>query len=298
MDGRDFDNLLRSFTESRRTVLAGSLAALGAALGVTPVLGKKRKKKCAKKCADGCCTGKRGTCIRPAQQNATQCGTGGEICRTNCGGGGGDTCGATCATCCANGDCIDPAEISNAQCGFGGEACFACPADQSCDAGVAGCCARKGAACGGSGAPCCTIGGTLRCGSNSTCCVPSATTAGSGFAFCDGDQDCCDPIDVCQDGRCKRPEGATCQPGNLLCESPLICNASGICATCPGDQEYCDGVCCPMGQNCYGTVCCPLNFGCAGVNNGQGSCCQFEYCCEPIQPGVCDCEFPNDGCCG
>ncbi len=49
MDGRDFDNLLRSLTKSRRTVLGGALAALGAALGAVETSAKGKKKNKNKK---------------------------------------------------------------------------------------------------------------------------------------------------------------------------------------------------------------------------------------------------------
>lgn len=278
MDGRQFDDLLVSLSENRRSLLG---AALGAALGLlgfaeTDTKGKKKKKKCVKKCKDGCCTGKRGKCIQPAQQNATQCGTGGEICRTNCGGGVADTCGLNCATCCANGDCIDPSEISNAQCGAGGEACFACPSGQTCNAPGAGCCARKGATCRSNGAECCAFAG-ITCGPDNFCCVQSAST--SFLGSCDSDLDCCDPIDVCQDGQCKRPEGATCQPGNLLCESPLGC-ISGICDTI---NENCDTACAEKGH------CEFLDCG------GNQMCCNLFPCTSP--PGErCNCLEGGQGC--
>ena len=107
MDGRRFDDLLRAVTDSRRSVLGGTLAGLAGVFGLATADAKKKHKRkpCKKKCKDGCCTGKHGKCIKPAQQSSTQCGTGGEICRsTGCGGG---DCGAGCDTCCANGECID-----------------------------------------------------------------------------------------------------------------------------------------------------------------------------------------------
>lgn len=87
MDGSQFDDLLRAFANSRRSLLASALAAAGAWTAGAPAQAKKKKKKCAKKCAAGCCTGKYGKCLQPTQQSPTQCGTGGEICRSNCGEG-------------------------------------------------------------------------------------------------------------------------------------------------------------------------------------------------------------------
>ncbi|MCA9878249.1 MAG: hypothetical protein KC442_10725 [Thermomicrobiales bacterium] len=87
MDGSQFDHLARSLSLARTR---RGVAALLAGAAATPLLvadarkhkKHKKKKKCARKCQDGCCTSTKGTCIRPAQQSATQCGTGGEICRT------------------------------------------------------------------------------------------------------------------------------------------------------------------------------------------------------------------------
>ena len=91
MDGHQFDDLLRALSRSRRTLLGAALAAaVGVSeLSVIDAKKKKKKKPCKKKCATGCCTSKYGKCIQPSQQTSTQCGTGGEICRsTNCGGAG------------------------------------------------------------------------------------------------------------------------------------------------------------------------------------------------------------------
>ncbi|MCA9877979.1 MAG: hypothetical protein KC442_09355 [Thermomicrobiales bacterium] len=49
MDGRSFDNLLRSLTESRRSLVGSALAAGGIIAGLTSTEAKrKKKKKCAK----------------------------------------------------------------------------------------------------------------------------------------------------------------------------------------------------------------------------------------------------------
>ena len=124
MDGHQFDDLLRALSRSRRTLLGAALAAaVGVSeLSVIDAKKKKKKKPCKKKCATGCCTSKYGKCIQPSQQTSTQCGTGGEICRsTNCGGGG-EQCSATCGGCCAGESCMDN---DDAHCGLDGVACFA-----------------------------------------------------------------------------------------------------------------------------------------------------------------------------
>lgn len=105
MDAIPFDRLARVFggVRTRRATLAmvgGTFAA--------PVLDdfgaagkrKKKKKTCAKKCKDGCCTSRRGTCIKPAQQDTTRCGTGGGICQST-----GCRCSDTLP--CPTGQCCD-----------------------------------------------------------------------------------------------------------------------------------------------------------------------------------------------
>lgn len=88
MDGSQFDQLARALAtvRTRRTALAAAGGGLAApALARLDVSGKhKKRKKCAKKCRDGCCTSKFGRCIKPAQQNTSQCGTGGGICQNSC----------------------------------------------------------------------------------------------------------------------------------------------------------------------------------------------------------------------
>lgn len=285
MDGRQFDDLLRSLSENRRSLFEAALGATLGLLGLAEVdaKGKKKKKKCAKKCADGCCTGKHGKCIQSAQQNASQCGTGGEICRTNCGGSVPPppaSCGAECSGCCDGTTCIALGNHDQSHCGAGGVACFACDSNQICLS--AKCCGKRGHSCGGDG-ECCL--GTL--------CNDGACCASNG-SECTTSSDCCNPdISTCENGQCVFNLGAPCLPGQL-CHTPLVCNPEGICAECPEGQDFCDGVCCPGGQQCYGTVCCATGFGCAEPNNGQGACCQFENCCEPQVVG-CLCEF--DGCC-
>ncbi len=256
MDGREFDNLLRSLTESRRTVLGGILAALGVALGTSSVVGKKKKKKCAKKCADGCCTSKRGKCIQPAQQNATQCGTGGEICRTNCGGQSPplpETCGATNCPggCCAGTTC----EFSTKDhCGVGGATCVACAATQDCFVGK--CCGVARHTCT-SDNDCCI---NVRCETDrNRCCVDAGSA-------CTSDLDCCNPLERVCNGVCEIKNGFPC---TLMerCEGNQPCPLSLICGECPEGWETCsDDSCCPPDQFCENqgetARCCPKDTGC------------------------------------
>ncbi len=218
MDGRRFDDLLRSLTDSRRSLLGGSLAAFAGLLVIATADAKKKKKKkpCKKKCKDGCCTKKFGKCIKPAQQTEDECGTGGEICHPCIS----EPCGAGCDTCCANNECV--AEISNEQCGIGGEACFSCPPGQLCNAPDPGCCAKPGEACGSNGVECCpTL--FVTCGPNNECCVPNHNP-------CTETSDCCDEEDICDNGFCGRQLGDSCVPGSILCIPSLTCNGEGICA--------------------------------------------------------------------
>ena len=160
MDGSQFDDLLRAFTNSRRTVIASALALVGAQVAGPITAAKKKKKKCAQKCQAGCCTGKYGKCLQPTQQSPTQCGTGGEICRGNCGTGGG--CGSCPAgQICQGGKCVKPtctpACAGKPPCssdGCGG-ICQTCGAGQSCQNGACACPADKPHFCNNRCQECC-----------------------------------------------------------------------------------------------------------------------------------------------
>lgn len=323
MDGRQFDDLLRSLSQSRRTILGGMAAAAAGVLGFTQADAKKKKKKpCAKRCKSGCCTSKFGKCIQPAQQNSTQCGTNGEICRSNCGG---EACGAGCEACCANGSCIDVSDISNEQCGTGGEACFSCPPGQSCNAPGPGCCARHGDTCRTNGLPCCSsIFET--CGPDNTCC---SETLGS----CDDTSDCCDQErDICENGSCVRRSGELCSggPQPFLCATPLTCSPTFLTccahngARCEIDADCCEDedICESNGQHkickrkhreaCDNTIVCEDAYPiCDGPPQGQRClrcaspeietgtsevCCLFDHSCSAANGGVGACCV-HEHCC-
>lgn len=240
MDGRSFDNLLRSLTKSRRSLVGSALTAGGILAGLTSAEAKKKKKKCAKKCKDGCCTKKYGKCIRPAQQSSTRCGSGGEICRTNCEG---PVCDEDCIGCCDGPTCIE--DTSDAQCGGGGAACFPCGADQSCT-GLA-CCGKLGRTCSAD-EPCC-LTGKLACESGK-CCV-------NNDGPCTKSSDCC-PLgseQICDNGTCVIPTGLACQPG-WMCQGDTLCPGSGIC----GGPNDCTQACAEFGQcvteTCFGDLLC------------------------------------------
>lgn len=232
MDGHLFDDLARNFVQSRRTLL-GALAA-GSALAAAAASAKKKKKKpCKKKCKDGCCTGKHGKCIKPAQQSSTRCGTGGEICRTNCEG---TVCDADCPGCCHGTTCVE--SYSDAQCGAEGDACFPCAAGRTCIGHA--CCGNLGSTCNGSDEFCC-IG--LGC-EDDACCVNNNQQ-------CSESSDCCKlgAAQICDNGTCVIPNGSSCQPG-WMCQGNLPCPGSGIC----GDPGDCTVPCAELGQ-CSEKIC-------------------------------------------
>lgn len=274
MDGLKFDDLLRVFTESRRSLLVGGLTA-----AITGWLtrvdsdakkkgkGKRKKKKkripCSARCQDGCCTAEFGDCLPPAAQAGARCGTGGALCEP-CDPD--KVCGAsTCAGCCtADVACVGFEEMDPTQCGNSGELCQACGEDQECEDGS--CCALFGSPCGGD-VFCCGVAAVCP---NGFCCVYNG-------GRCDLTSDCCDTWDTCVDGRCLRKRGGSCliDPPNPqpICVPPLNC-ISGVCGDCPPDSGPCGGiaccdslaccrdtdVCCPSGE-CCGIVCCEV-FGC------------------------------------
>ena len=155
--------------------------------------------------------------------------------------------------------------ITEQECGFGGKPCQVCRGTTRCrEPERGGCCQAPSGECSAT-TPCCYAHAGQTACVEGKCCIIS-----DGLA-CESSLDCCEPKPFCIGGKCT--------------------------AGCLGEESRCGDSCCAEGERCYGTVCCPVGFGCTGVNGGLGSCCQYEFCCRPIQPGVCDCEFPNDGCC-
>jgi hypothetical protein len=265
MDGPQFDDLLRALSRSRRSLAGTALAASGVIAGLSSTdAKKKKKKKCAKKCPIGCCTSKTGKCIQPAQQSATQCGTGGEICRnTNCGGGG-EQCAATCDGCCTGNTCV--MTDSQTECGRNGVDCFACDDNQEC-AGTH-CCGKLGHECAGDGECCLTLG----CEDNACCAT---------FSTCTQDADCCQLGSdvICDGGECRVKTGASCQPG-WMCQGDLPCPGSGICEQCAEGQIVCGNAgCCPSGNCCeHSGTCCTFQC-CLSGDPVHAYCCETENCC-------------------
>jgi hypothetical protein len=315
MDGRLFDEFLRDFANSRRSLLGTALAAAAAITGFSATAAKKKKKKpCKKKCKTGCCTSKYGKCIKREQQSSTQCGTAGEICRTNCEGL--ERCGpATCDGCCDGATC----EISSAaHCGRNGIACIACDAQEDC----------------GSDGRCCGLQGHT-CGSDENCCLNRLCDGGKCCSVvsgaCGSDPDCCNPDHtICEDGQCRIRSGMACEPlqmcqGGFLCPgaSSLFrcCSINGGGCTvdhdCCEDEDTCDGGICKrrVGDFCDETIicrdryphcvqgacrrcldgqistgsdeiCCPSDRYCPNANEGRGACCEHVGCCLPDEDGV------------
>lgn len=282
MDGRDFDILLRTLTQSRRSLLGGMLAGVVGVLRVpgAGAKGKKHKKPCAKRCADGCCTSKRGTCIRPDKQSATRCGTGGEICRASCEApsppappictdGGryckGNCCGGARGVCCVGGCCAGTACMSQTRehCGFRGSPCVACRTDQECSQ-PGYCCTPVGSACPGPGEWCCE--GMCRAGR----CV-------SGFnSACSMDQNCI--TGLCDDGQCRVRSGEPCEPiqrceGNQSCPESLICgDVREECQSLCTEEGQCEFVDCGEETSCcdFGTAMCTDRCACIEARNRAG----------------------------
>lgn len=279
-----FDLLARTLDgATRRSLLGGALAgALGwHRLTDAEAKGRKNRKKCAKRCADGCCTSKRGKCILPDRQSASQCGTGGEICRTSCEApppppptmctdGGryckGNCCGGNSGVCCVGGCCAGTTCLpqSREHCGFRGSPCVACREDQEC-AQTGGCCTPVGYACPGAGESCCA-GGGCRAG----ICV-------SGFnSACTIDQNCI--TGLCEDGQCRVRSGEPCEPiqrceGDQACPESLVCgNVREECQSLCAEQGQCEFVDCGEETSCcdFGTAMCTDRCGCIELRNGAG----------------------------
>ena len=119
MDGSQFDGIVRSVTQSRRTVLGGAIATVAGVMGLAEGEAKKRRRKCkspkvkcGKKClpAGSCCldtdcgtcqtcSGK--TCV--VSPSGTSCGVGGSCNGTACINQGAFGCAASMDFCLENG---------------------------------------------------------------------------------------------------------------------------------------------------------------------------------------------------
>ena len=280
MDADRFDDALRLLSTSRRPIVGLVLGGLFGVRFHDESAAKKKKKKCAKKCADGCCTSKHGKCILPAQQTLVQCGTGGEICRSdcsvvqppapppdpvppvppippvvqcqsdsdcatglNCNSSGQCVCrtGGRCTGCCASGtSCVMLGDTSEAACGIDGQACVVCGPETKCTKSVNVC----------------------RCDDQST------------TGCCSND----------------RKEGF---PGN----TDDHCGKNGeICEVC-GNNESC------VNQECQPDVPLDCTIPCQSGNCSPYTCFGNLYCCPPditdecnVPELICNCIVEGGGC--
>lgn len=307
MDGLQFDDLLRSLTESRRSLLAGMLAGVtglsslngadakkkgGKGKGKGGRKGKKGKKRptaCNASTCNGCCESPEGDCLQGDDHDV--CGKSGETCHA-C-----DTLGI-----CDNNECCIPL---GGACQYG--KCCKFPktecSDGYCCVGVYRPCEQPNPFCC-AGTSCVAEQGSLSrvccpdsqvCGS--TCCEPGLscldpTTENCGFTCsnnggtCLIDANCCEDEDRCDGGTCKRRHREFCEAG-IICE-----DAHPICA-----QNRCLRCALPQIETGTSEVCCHPSYSCDAANGGVGACCVNEFCCLPHESGLCmETEHGTDSC--
>lgn len=137
MDGRHFDEMLRSVAESRRTLMGGSLALLAGALSLHASEAKKRRKKkckspkvkCGKQClpAGACCTSADCGVCQTCSGNAcvlapagSPCGVGGRCNGTSCIAEGSFGCTSDDDLCAGENVACPTSTTPNARCFEGG----------------------------------------------------------------------------------------------------------------------------------------------------------------------------------
>ena len=277
MDGARLDELSRVIG-SRRTVLGGLTAILGAMAGplLPEALAKPKKKKKKKKCGSG--TVKCGTACVNLQTDAQNCGS----CGKRCGNGAackGGKCQSSTTPCSApqircGGQCVDPNSDEN-HCGGCGQKC---QGDLTCLNGACGCAGTEETACPGNicvdlqtdDDHCGSCGNA--CGNNQTCrqgactsspCEPNQKDCGGGRCIANTPTACCSQADC---GGSNRVD-LICRNDQCVCET----EGEGIC------QRYTSG-----GGLCH--QCCP-------GGNGQ---CRFDEVCYYLEAsfghyGLCDC---------
>lgn len=320
MDGRQFDALLLSLTESRRFLLKGTLAAAAAWAGRASTeakknKNKKRKGKGKKKRQDdgGCPEGQVAsetfcipipdTCPGP---NQVQCP--GQI-PGNCCPESDPVCGPhyddiNAHKCCPHSRQVCPRDPRN-------------PVGSCCPLYEYRCCPPA-------------LDRTIRCcGVHLNCSEGREDGDRSGaccqFFPCKSTDDCPNERHVCSDAGCCVPgvicelpnrtrdslavdedccakNGESCEVDQDCCEDEDRCDG-GICKR--KHREFCeDGIICEdaypfcAGERCLrcqlpeietGTadVCCPPTKSCPAANGGAGACCVNEQCCLPHPSGLC-----------
>jgi hypothetical protein len=329
MDGGRFDDLLRTASESRRSILgalvAGGVSSMASRLALVDAAsakkgkgkgsgkgkgkGKKKKKKnendlpCNSLTCKGCCDAN-GECDEQGN-TPDSCGTGGGPCNFCLLGEG----------ICKNHACCAP---------LGGH----CHIHQCCDFPEAASCVNA-TCCSGWYQPC-NFQNSLCCPDGK--CVPPQLNLPTPFCcpdFLTSGDTCCEPEHLacgekcCEPGEeCKDAATSTCGPGCAIngnpchddhdcCEDEDICD-SGICKRNRGEScnqaiicrdryPHCvAGACrrCPLHEISTGTdeLCCPAIRSCPAANDGRGSCCQHDHCCRPPEEGELECpelEFPG-----
>lgn len=280
MDSSPFDDLLRRLTNSRRSLVSGSVAALAGWLGVAAVDAKKKKKQpCKKKCYDGCCTKKYGKCIPFSQQTPGACGTGGQICG-QCGGFSPSCADGGCTGCCTEDDqvCLSAGDQDAAHCGSDGDTCQPCAGSRRCQ--DQHCCAPLADFCDTS-FDCCDDDASCPFG---FCCKANGDS-------CDRAQDCCNSLDRCVDATCCRDVRAACDETTVCCDN-IPCQGGVCCQPLLAECRVSLDECC-AGLDCSSGRCCAQNGSACVVNT---DCCEDEDICET--DGVCKRkhrEFCDDG---
>ena len=299
MDPKQFDALTRQWGRSvtRRTALAGTVAALLAGWERTTALAKKKKrKKKPKACKAGAI--KCGNVCVDTKTNALHCGGCGRRCGTNvacvdgqCQGGG---CPGSQILC--GGLCVNP-NNDEQHCG---DCQTACNGDLTCLDGECGCaggtkCGNQcvdtqsdGEHCGSCGHACDTDETCVSGQCNPSGCGPNQIDCGGGLCIPDVEGACCNQDDC---------GGYSTTYTDLVCDSGLrrcVCNPNGkngwgICQRFPNGAGIC-GPCCPgatVNPPCPGELVC---------RNGHCDCPaeKPEICTYPYGSNKCSMDLDTD----
>jgi len=220
----------------------------------------------ASNCSDGCCDSA-GTCVKPAQQSASTCGTGtggeackactvGQTCAANvCGSGACNP--SNCPGCCNGDTCVAASQQATlGKCGSNGDVCTASACGGN-NGGCAGCFNGNGVcvqgtsdtSCGKGGNTCAVCSGTEEC-VNGECKTPAVV--------CD-DETC--PTGCCAaDGTCKAgTEKTACGSFGATCRS---CPGAQICTEAQRCQEDISVVTSDVGKACAADEECGAGFTC------------------------------------
>lgn len=276
MNAQRFDDLLRAWSESRRSLLwktlpglaLGGLAAPDAA---AKVRNKKKKRKKRKEQQEP----EVPPPPPPTNPPVLPCNVvGGEFCSG-----------------CCDASAVCRSGTDDDACGIGTAFCEACRGDQRCvhadgPATHYECCVPHGGDCVAHA--CCS---TLQCFDN-RCCTPLGEA-------CDARRECC--TGDCQSGSCCLEDGFDCLVSDECCgESACTKSPSGPFTCCPFDL-VCGDKCCSPGQECDDGECrecneCLVDEECCKglrclddqLSPGTRVCCPVDkdcgdVCCSPLQ---------------